>query len=207
MEDRVVAAAETFLNGQRPQHLSLHFDGCMVCGTTGEEGVTAERIASEVAARSYVSAVASLGAGNLRRRSSRRAHGQHLRVSEVTFRRTRPAATRRTGTHAEHVPSMARHIQQKVPNRRFLLNSLVGLVPPAGRAKFLVHVQDQDGPRCVCMQSDGAGKYNGSELTTLPALSLFTTYDKAIDASDVVTFHVTDTDVHDATKSLLDLLV
>ena len=37
MEDRVVAAAETFLNGQRPQHLSLHFDGCMVCGTTGEE--------------------------------------------------------------------------------------------------------------------------------------------------------------------------
>ena len=51
MEDRVVAAAETFLNGQRPQHLSLHFDGCMVCGTTGEEGVMAERIASEVAAR------------------------------------------------------------------------------------------------------------------------------------------------------------
>ena len=38
MEDRVVAAAETFLNGQRPQHLSLHFDGCMVCGTTGEGG-------------------------------------------------------------------------------------------------------------------------------------------------------------------------
>ena len=92
--------------------------------------------------------------------------------------------------------------QQKVPNRTFLLNALVGLVPPAGRAKFLVRMQDQDGPRCVCMQSDGAGKYNfffGSELTTLPALSLFTAYDKAIDASDVVTFHVTDTDVHDAT--------
>ena len=112
----------------------------------------------------------------------------------------------------EHIQNTYRRwlatVQQKVPNRKFLLNALVGLVPPAGRAKFLVHLQDQDGPRCVC--SDGAGKYNfffGSELTTLPALSLFTADDKAIDASDVVTFHVTDTDVHDATESLLDLLV
>ena len=51
VEDRVVAAAETFLNSPRSQHVSLHFDGCMVCRATGKEEVSAKRIASEVAAR------------------------------------------------------------------------------------------------------------------------------------------------------------
>ena len=100
--------------------------------------------------------------------------------------------------------------QQKVPNRKFLLNALIGFVPPTSHAKFLVHMQDREGPRCVCMQCDGDEKYNllfGSELTTLPALSLFTAYEKAIDASYVVTFHVADTASDDATESLLDLLV
>ena len=100
--------------------------------------------------------------------------------------------------------------QQKVSNRTFLLNALVGLVPPASHAKFLVHMQDQEGPRCVCMQCDCVEKCNlfffGSKLTTLPALSLFTAYEKAIDALNVVTFHVTDTDGNDATESWLDLL-
>ena len=100
--------------------------------------------------------------------------------------------------------------QQKVPNSNFLLNALIGLVSPESHAKFLVRMQDREGPRCVCMQCDGDEKYNllfGSELTTLPALSLFTAYEKAIDASNVVTFHVTDTAGNDATESLLDLLV
>ena len=55
---------------------------------------------------------------------------------------------------------------------------------------------------CKAMALESTTFFFGSELTTLPALSLFTAYDKAIDASDVVTFHVTDTDVHDATDSL-----
>ena len=90
------------------------------------------------------------------------------------------------------------------------MNALVGLVQPASDAMLLAHMQDHDGPRSVCTQCDGTEGYKiffGCALTTLPALSLFTAFDKAIDAPNIVTFHVTDTDSNDATESLLDLLV
>ena len=47
-------------------------------------------------------------------------------------------------------------------------------------------------------------RWHCNALTTLPALSLFTAFDKAIDASNIVTLHVPGTD---ATESLSDLLV
>ena len=128
-------------------------------------------------------AVASLGAGSLQRRSSRRAHGQDLRVSVVTFRRTRPAATRRTETHAEHVPSMARHILADSPQQNISVECPGRACAACGPCEVL------DGPRCVCMQSDGAGKYNlffGSELRTLPALSLFFSFILTLTAANPV---------------------
>ena len=76
---------------------------------------------------------------------------------------------------------------------------------------FLAHMQDHEGPRSVCMQRNGTEGYNiffGNALTTLPALSPFTAFDKAVDAPNVVTFHVTEQlNSNDATESLSDLLV
>ena len=46
-------------------------------------------------------------------------------------------------------------IQQKVPGRKLTLNAVVGLVPLANNAMFLVHMKDREGPRFVFMQCDG----------------------------------------------------
>ena len=145
----------------------------MVCGTTGDEGVTAERIASEVAART-----------GLRTSWSLKQHRTLLSHSYGDALGERMGSIRESLSLLFDEPDLQNMyrrwlatFQHKVPTQHFLLNAVVGLVPPASHAKFFVHMQDREGPRCVCMQCDGAERYNfffDSGHTTVPALSLFT---------------------------------